>query len=434
MPPSPHEEFSVRGSRPDELEEIIKTTGAAFKVPMPANSYRHFIAMKIQDPENIRILLRNEGKSKQIIGSNTIFRFQANFGPGKLDAAGLAWVGVHPDYQRKGLGLHLLEDCISYLEQAHCDVCWLYTSTMLFYHQRGWEVGFGVYKWILPIAKLTVLGEIKSKNVTFLHPFAPEDLPQIQKIYAEKNTPHPGTCVRDLNYWQRILDVHPYLFERLYCLKKGNILQGYVWFEEEGKGNVKQLNIEEYALHSSSSSLKHLDLEDALLFALEKFAREKSYTELGFNLPDTYPLVGRIKQLGARDQSSLFSGLMARIMDLRSFLAKWSAFYNEAVVSLVPETDLNQVKDATIVLSVEGYGILLYKNGVNLRTEIVRDFPEGIPQIPIDRSILAIVALGNVSPSNLVDSEMWVCPQQYLPLLDCAFPNIHLVIYQLDKF
>ncbi len=433
MQPTTSKEFTVRGSRPEELEESVATTAAAFKVSMPNNSYRHFLSMKIQDPENIRILLHNQGNSSRIIGSNTIFRFQAHFGPTALDAAGLAWVGVHPEYQRKGLGLYLLEDCISYLEQAHCDVCWLYTSTMLFYHQRGWEVGFGVYNWVLPVAKLADLRAPKTKKMPSLRPFTPADLPQIQKLYAESNKAHPGTCVRDLNYWLRMLQVHPKQFEGLYCLTQGNIIQGYILFEEEG-GNVKQLNIEEYALDSSSSSVEYSNLENALLMALEKFAGKNSHTEIGFLLPDTYPIVRRVQQLGARDQSSLFTGLMVRIMDLDSFLAKWTIFYNETVVPIVSVTDLNQIKDATIVLSVEGRGILLHKNGVNLRMEIVRDFPQGIPQIPIDRSILAIVALGNVSPSNLVESEMWVCPQQYLPLLDCAFPNINLMIYHLDKF
>ncbi len=427
-------EFSVRGSRPEELEEAIAATAAAFKVPLPANSYRHFLAIKVPDPENIRILLHTQGKATRVIGSNTIFRFQAHFGPQILDAGGLAWVGVHPDYQRKGLGLLLLDDCISYLEKAHCDLCFLYTSTMMFYHQRGWEVGFGVYKWVIPVTKLTGGAGSKSPNIGTLRRFTPEDLPAIERIYAESNTAHPGTCIRDHGYWSRMFKVHPAIFERLYCFQDGTKLLGYILLEEAGKSPANQLVIEEYGIQPCQLSKNITDLENSFLKVLKILATEKSCTEVGFALPLSYSLVERIKNLGARDLSSLFTGLMVRIIDLKAFLTKWVIFYNEAVVPLVSETSLKQIKDTTVILTVEGYGILLHKEGITLRMEILREFPRDVCQISIDRSVLAILALGNASPADLIDSEMWKCPQEYLPLLECALPNIHLMIYPLDKF
>ena len=106
--------------------------------------------------------------------------------------------------------------------------------------------------------------------------------------------------------------------------------------------------------------------------------------------------------------------------------------------------ELQRQKDKSTHYFNVGLHILEKKSGID---EIIQYLSDGStievkinpPELPekiisISQKNLGVMTLGNFLPADLVESEMWDCPIEYLSLFDLLFPKLRSIVYHGDGF
>ncbi|MHA1734279.1 MAG: GNAT family N-acetyltransferase [Promethearchaeota archaeon] len=438
--------YFTRSTTLEETEELVRVLAAAFGSEPPYSGLRNFLATKVRDPRDRRVLVRRPGsagsaREGNIVGGILHYRFRGHFGPNSLDCSGLGWVGVHPEFQGRGLGLELLDDAIAYLEGLGCDLCFLYTGKQGFYARRGWVDAFHHPNFVTSTRDVPPR-ELPDPECEFRR-MERADLPQIARLYEQFYRDVPFTLVRDDEYWERALG------SDVYCLVRGGRVLAYAWLAWGDKESHDRVVVQEYAVSSELpgdlAGLPRGTVERELLARVGEIAESREpdpCTELAAPLPPSLPIVGEILAAGGRDGTSLVSGQMVRIIDLPGFLRKVVAYQNEVLVPRVPAGKLEEFGDAEVVLSVEDHRIRVSKRGASLVVSLDPRPHEGLggmgastlSNATFDRSEFTMLVLGSFSASELVEYELWDCDETLLPVLDLVFPDIHGHVFPPDKF
>lgn len=204
--------FEVRASQPEERDEILDMTDAAFE----RTPREFFDAAWRLDPNDAPELHRVGVLDGRIVSAVRISKKTIHVGCAELTTGGIADVATHPDFRGRGYSTEVLNDCIRFMDESGYHLSMLFTGIQAFYRRLGWEV-FPTYHHqfhLLPNPQppLTLpLTKGEMEGVSTLNPQnaalfdKDKHLEAVAHIYDEFNLTRTATARRDVRYYESTL-------------------------------------------------------------------------------------------------------------------------------------------------------------------------------------------------------------------------------------
>ncbi|MHA1684596.1 MAG: GNAT family N-acetyltransferase [Promethearchaeota archaeon] len=256
-----------------------------------------------------------------LVSHIAIWKFAVSFAGGTvLSAGGIRDVCTDPNHRKKGYGHKVLQDAVTFMKKEHLDISLLYAGPRKFYGQKGWQVAIPSYSFTLDSTAIPrgaghALEFIKLEELQSVTPSIVERLLEIREI-----TSKPLNCVvqRDLDYFTRLIDVnfregrkdqHTVVVRDI---NRGEII-GYLLFTTGERDGVGSMDISEARLVRDSE-------DKVMVQVLEKLTAMYNPASIHVALSPSHGICRVVLGLGARDDSTILSGCMVKILNVGRFL------------------------------------------------------------------------------------------------------------------
>ena len=180
--------------------------------------------------ENFRVI-RQGG---QVAGGLAVIEMGQWFGGCSVPMAGLAAVGVPPEYRGMGVAVELLTRTLKEIQAKQVPISVLYPATQYLYRQVGYEQGgtAGGFEMRLDGLRLSVERAIRAIAMQPVTPIRHEVFRDIYRQWAVQNN---GNLDRNEAIWQSI--IQPREQETIYAYLVGSQTQpqGYIIFKQDAK-------------------------------------------------------------------------------------------------------------------------------------------------------------------------------------------------------
>lgn len=426
MSSSPRNIYECRGAKEAEIEEIVRVTQSAFGVPRTGD-FASALRYRLETFEDDRVVFHITPDGPKMVGSCPIFRYPLHFGPVTMMSGGIFMFGVRKEYQRKGVGQVLLEDCNTYLAKLGFELNMLFTGSPDFYRHKGYEMAGLKPKYVLTPEQISAI-PVEKMDPIEIRNLTKADLPEICELYETYNQNRPLSRIRTLEYWTHTNTRNSAGFERdIHCVRRNGKLIAYYW----GHSHEKTTEIIETAF---DPALSEEEKDTICRFLFKREATSGRGIEI--RLFPSFEMTRVAIALGAKDLTAYWSGLMFVILDLPVFCHKYLQYHQTCVMPKIPSESITELPDRQCILQIEDQQIYIRKSGQHITLELNPKSVVGsnIERVPISRKNFSILTMGNFSPEELVESEYWTCPEQFLPLFQVLFPHMEAQVYPLDGF
>ena len=222
---TPNFEFATPAN-PEQTQQLGTILSQCFNSPLSEWSvYLNRIGV-----ENFRVL-RQGG---QVAGGLAVIEMGQWFGGCSVPMAGLAAVGVPPEYRGMGVAVELLSLTLKEIQAKQVPISVLYPATQYLYRQVGYEQGgtAGGFEIRLDGLRLSVNQTIRAIPMHSVTPIRHEVFHEIYRQWAVQNN---GNLDRNSAIWQSI--IQPREQETIYGYLVGsqNQPQGYIIFKQDAK-------------------------------------------------------------------------------------------------------------------------------------------------------------------------------------------------------
>ena len=190
--------------------------------------------------ENFRTIARQE----QTIGGLAIYHMGQWFGGKALPMAGIAAVGVLPEYRGQGVANRLLNQTIQELHSQQIPISTLYPATQAPYRKVGYEQGGSSCKWQLPTASI----QLQERDLA-LERIEISDR-RIADIYSQQARLHNGNLDRNEAIWQKVLESPEKGTLYAYLIGSSDQPEGYIIFTQE----KEKIAIADWALLTAAAA------------------------------------------------------------------------------------------------------------------------------------------------------------------------------------
>lgn len=190
--------FEVRASRPEERDDILDATDAAFE-----RTPREFFdtAWRL-DPHDAPELHRVGVLDGRIVSAARIVKKTIHVGCAELTLGGIADVATHPDFRGRGYAPEVLKDCIRYMDDSGYHLSMLFTGIQAFYRRLGWEV-FPTYHHLFHLSPNLHPSTLPPQHVALFD--QDKHLEAVAHIYDEFNLTRTATVKRDVRTYESTL-------------------------------------------------------------------------------------------------------------------------------------------------------------------------------------------------------------------------------------
>ena len=225
----------------EELQELGTILSQCFN--MPASVWQKYSQRLGQDS------FRYVRQANQIVGGLGIYHMGQWFGGKQLAMAGLAAVGVAPEYRGTGIVFQLLTQTLRELYNQGVPISVLYPATQRPYRKVGYEQGGTFCNFKLPTnsIKLAIseeaVKEIRSLPMQRVNLIRPEAFYDVYRQQAIKNN---GNLERNQAIWARVIEPEPN--REIYAYLVGNEAQpeGYIIFKQQSENQLSQVVISDW--------------------------------------------------------------------------------------------------------------------------------------------------------------------------------------------
>ncbi|MDJ0658148.1 MAG: GNAT family N-acetyltransferase [Crocosphaera sp.] len=192
---------------------------------------------------NFRIICQDN----KVVGGLAMYIMGQYFGGQSIPMAGIAAVGIAPEYRGKKAATTLMSELIKELYEKNISLSTLYPATQTLYHQVGYEQA-GVYcKCEIPLKNLSVNNrDLAIEKI---------DNPQIehfQELYQQQAKRNNGHLDRSLSIWQNILNTDEGKIYAYYIGEKDN-QQGYLIYQQVTINGEVYLKVKDWVALNSSA-------------------------------------------------------------------------------------------------------------------------------------------------------------------------------------
>ncbi|MBD2465326.1 GNAT family N-acetyltransferase [Oscillatoria sp. FACHB-1407] len=208
------------------------------------NSPGESVYMKRVGSQNFRVLRQGD----QLVGGLAVLQMGQWYGGQCVPMAGIAAVGVAPEFRGSGAAITLMQKTLGELREQGIPLSVLYPATQRLYRKAGYEQGGLLCVW--EIEPQTIQASDRSLPI---HPITPTvDL--LAPLYRQKAQIYSGHVERHSFLWQELTDMQPK--EAIACaygFGDLNHLEGYIIFHQVRVNNDNRLVIKDWVLLTSAA-------------------------------------------------------------------------------------------------------------------------------------------------------------------------------------
>ncbi|MEB3279536.1 MAG: GNAT family N-acetyltransferase [Lyngbya sp.] len=187
--------------------------------------------------DNFR-LIRDNGK---VAGGLAIYRMGQWFGGRYIPMAGLAAVGIAPEYRGEGMASKLLRETLKELHAEKMAISTLYPAVQSLYRRVGYEYGGTRCLWELPLSTLKVKpSQLKLERMKRLETKALID------VYHHQTDPENGSLDRHPVLWQNLIKTAENEEIYGYWIGSSSLPQGYIIFQQKAVQGSWSLEIRDW--------------------------------------------------------------------------------------------------------------------------------------------------------------------------------------------
>jgi predicted acetyltransferase len=173
--------------------------------------------------ENIRVLRHQN----QIIGGLAIVPLGQWYNAACVPMAGIAAVGIAPDYRGQGAALTLLQHMLQELHDRGTPISVLYSAAQPLYRKVGYEQSGAVCTWQVPTATIQV------KNYALpIQPIEPT-VASFDRLYQQQAQRTNGYLDRNSFIWKELLDPPGSIPPYAYQIGSSDAPEGYLIFKQQ---------------------------------------------------------------------------------------------------------------------------------------------------------------------------------------------------------
>lgn len=183
--------------------------------------------------ENFRVIRQNG----EIAAGLGIYQMGQWFGEKSVPMAGIAAVGVAPEYRGKNVALTLLTNTIRELYDRGVPISTLYPATQRLYRKVGYEQAGSRCVWEVPTASIN-----KRDRTLPIHPVKTLQPEIFQDIYCQQAKQNNGNLDRNSGIWQAFLASKNDVVYA-YFVGEQTQPQGYIIFSQKIEGNTSYLQV-----------------------------------------------------------------------------------------------------------------------------------------------------------------------------------------------
>ena len=239
--------------------------------------------------------------------------------------------------------------------------------------------------------------------------------------------------IRDEGFWERFKNYAEDNLDRFYLILKKTTPIGYFMMHKRDQENHRRIVLSEYGWINQYTAQTPGIHDEFLLKTLYEFGLEMNCNEIGMKFPETYPLVQKLLEWGGRNVTGWLSGLMANIIRLDLFLPKFINAQHSWMESMENKLRLNGIADLKFSLRIENWYINYAKSGDTVEISLSSD-SRYHDVCKIDRMQFTRMIFGNLTVSDLVDSDLISFPDSHLDILDVLFPVLPIHLLEMDRF
>lgn len=195
--------------------------------------------------ENFRIIQQGE----KIAGGLGILHLGQWWGGQRVPMAGIAAVGIAPEYRGDGVASALLQHTIKELYTQEVPISVLYPATQRLYRKAGYEQGGSYCLWEIPTQSIQL-----REQMLPLQPVAAINQEIFAHLYQQQARLSPGHLDRNQAIWQAIIE--PDEKETLYTYLIGDKdqPQGYIIFNQERTQEGIILRVKDWVVLTSAAA------------------------------------------------------------------------------------------------------------------------------------------------------------------------------------
>lgn len=196
--------------------------------------------------ENFR-LLRQDG---QVSAGLAIYHMGQCYGDRIVPMAGIAAVGVAPEYRGKGAAYEILSQTIQELYRQRVPISVLYPATQILYRKVGYEQAGSYCRWELPLSSI----KIQATRLLPIHRVNTDDYTIFEAIYARQAQVNNGNLARHRAIWQRILESEKEQAVYAYLIGSQREPEGYIIFTQERDEKESAIAIRDWTILTAEAA------------------------------------------------------------------------------------------------------------------------------------------------------------------------------------
>jgi len=228
-------------SSPEDAQPLGSILDQCFNSP-PGTSESYFNRIGL---ENFRTI----SQAGQLAGGLAIIPMGQWFGTECVPMAGIAAVGIAPEYRGSGAAIALLQNTLKELHAKGVPISALYPATQRLYRKAGYEQGGSYCAWEIPTESI----QLKERLLP-LHPVADLNPEVLRSLYQQQAKLTNGYLDRNQAIWQGILKSDEKEAVYTYLIGSADHPEGYIIFTPHQTEDGSILQIRDWVVLTTAAA------------------------------------------------------------------------------------------------------------------------------------------------------------------------------------
>jgi predicted acetyltransferase len=195
--------------------------------------------------ENLRVIYREQ----QLAGGLAILPMGQWWGGQRVPMAGIAAVGIAPEYRGDGAAIALIQHTLAEIHAQEVPISVLYPATQRLYRKAGYEQGGSYCTWEISAESIQLHGQSLP-----VQPVAVTSQDIFQDLYQQQAQVTHGYLDRHPAIWNGIIHTDDPTTVYSYLIGDKDQPQGYMIFTQERTKDGSILNIRDWTVLSSAAA------------------------------------------------------------------------------------------------------------------------------------------------------------------------------------
>jgi predicted acetyltransferase len=195
--------------------------------------------------ENWRLLRQGD----RVIAGLAIYQMGQWYGGQVVPMAGIAAVGVAPEYRGQGVAKELLSRTLEELHQQGVPISALYPATQILYRKVGYEQAGSYCRWELPVTSI----QMQERQLPAIE-LNTNDYSIFERIYERQASLENGNLARHRAIWENAIATSSEQTTYTYLLGSHDDPEGYLIFNQHRDKKETIIEIKDWVMLSANAA------------------------------------------------------------------------------------------------------------------------------------------------------------------------------------